>query len=224
VKNKITKALLSVIAVLLASEAFFAVIHFVIADKYQRMNNNLVSEYLLNKETSDLVNSFYDLIQYSNDQKRVTAFKDNLNNLRVLLSKLDKDLANNESWASYIGTKNTVNAVIEEATKGVDNISAGNFSEVTSNYLKAAEYGNFVKQNTGALLLKELESAEKTRVRIAETRFWSETAALVINLLVAIACILYSLSFSKKITNTANGNVTKTASTEKSQQKPASKP
>ncbi len=198
-KGKIIKAFLTIISLLLISETFFLVTNFFVTNKYQQITDNLVSEYRLSKETSLLVSSFYDLIQYSNDDNRVRAFKNNRENLKALLSKLDQNLTGDNSWAVYLGVKNTINSVINEANTGVDNISAGNFTEVTNNYLKAAQDDNFVKENTGTLLLKELEGIESTQADIAKTKYWSELIGLVLFGLVALGSVLYSFLFLKKL-------------------------
>jgi capsular polysaccharide biosynthesis protein len=210
-RAKVTKAFLTVISALLISEAFFLVIHFVIADKYQRMTENLVSEYRLSKKTSELVDSFYDLIQYSNDQQRISAFNDNLNGLQALLAKLDKDLAGRDSWTLYLGTKNTISVVIDEVNNGVKNISAGNFSEVTAGYLTATKYNNFVRENTSNLVLKELEIAAEAQTELTQTKFWSELTSLVLFSAIALGCVLYAFSFSKQLEENAQAARTQKA-------------
>jgi nitrate/nitrite-specific signal transduction histidine kinase len=198
-KGRIIKAFVTVVSFMFISEVFFVVIHFVVIDKYQRITDNLVSEYQLSKDTSELVNSFYDLIQYSNDQKRVQDFKDNLENLQTLLAKLDTNLANNDSWTVYQGVKNTINVVISEVNKGNEEISAGNFSEVTASYLKAVQNNNYVRENTGGLLLKELENVKVLQAEIAITKFWSELFGLILCAVSIIGSLLYARYSIKKI-------------------------
>ncbi len=198
-KKKIIKAFLTVISFLLISEIFFVVTHFIVTDKYQRITDNMVSEYQLSKDTTDVVNSFYDLIQYSNDRERVLAFQGNLSKLQTLLGKLDKSLADGASWTVYLGVKNTINLVISEVNSGVENISAGNFSEVTSYYLKAAQDNNFVRENTGTLLLKELESVETAQADIKKTKFWSEMVGLILCLAAVLGSFLYARFCANKM-------------------------
>jgi methyl-accepting chemotaxis protein len=191
-KGRIVKAFLTIISFLLVSEIYFLVIHFVVTEKYQGIADNLVSEYELSKDTSELVNSFYDLIQYSNDEKRVQIYRNNLAKLQALLAKLDNNLVNNDSWTVYQGVKNTINVVIGESNKGIEDISAGNFSEVTANYLKAAQDNNFVKENTGSLLLKELENVKVLQGEIAKTKFWSELIGFILCLAAIVGSLLYA--------------------------------
>jgi methyl-accepting chemotaxis protein len=201
-RNKIIKAFLTIISALLISEIFFVATYLTITDRYRHITDTLVSEYQLSEKASNLVNSFYDLIQYSNDKKRTQAFKDSLNDLQSLLAKLDKNLANSESWAVYVGTKNTINVVIDQVNKGIDDISAGNFSEVTNDYLKAANNNAFIRENTSNLVLKELENAEKTLTELENARFWSELIGFIIFFASIIGSIVHSLFFSKRLTKT----------------------
>lgn len=200
-KARIFKAFLTVIALLTISEAFCLVIHFVMAEKYERVIGDLVSEYQLSKKSTDLVNSFYDLIQYSNDAQRNEVFKGNLESLNSLLAKLDKNLAGSDSWPIYLGAKNTINTVIGDVNKGVGDNLAGNFSEVTADYLKATNDNIFVRENTGNLLLKELENVEKQQADMDKIRFWSELFSAILFTVVALGCLLYAFYFAKNITS-----------------------
>lgn len=197
-KSKAIKAFLALISALLISEAFFIAIHFAVVGEYQRVNDNLVSEYRLTKVTSGLVDSFYDLIQYSNDSRRIAAFRTNLSELKALLDKLDVRLAGTDSWAVYSGVKNTVNMVIGDVNKGLEDISAGNFSDVTNDYLKAAKDNIFVRENTSALLVRELEGVERSQAKLLQTKFWSETIGLALLAAAFLGSLLYAFYFSKK--------------------------
>ena len=203
-RAKIIKAFLAVVASFLISGAFLLAMNAIIISRYQRAADDLVSEYQLTKDTSNLVSSLFDLIQYSNDTERVASFKRNLNELQALLSKLDKNLANSDSWAVYLGARNTVNVVVGIVNKGFDDISVGNFSEVTATYLKAVDNSEFVKENTGSLLLKELESVEKAQAALAKVRFWGDLIGIALFLVVAIGSVAYAVSFSRAIIEQAS--------------------
>lgn len=200
-KSKFIKAFLTIISILLVSEVFFVATCLSITERYQRITNTLVYEYQLAEKASNLVNSFYDLIQYSNDKKRTQAFKDNLTSLQDLLAKLDKDLANTSSWTVYVGTKNTVNTVIGHVNKGISDISAGNFSEVTNDYLRAANDNVFIRENTSNLVLKELENAEEILMSLGRTKFWGLMISFLLLIATLVGSLLYALSFSKKFTD-----------------------
>jgi methyl-accepting chemotaxis protein len=200
-KNKIVKAFLTIVSVLVISEIYLLVSHYIITSKYLQTTDSLISEYQLVDNSSKLVNSFYDLIQYSNDQERIRTFKSRIDDLQVLLNKLDASLAGSDSWTIYLGVKNTVNVVISDVNKGLEDMSAGNFSGITASYFKAASDNNFVRDNASNLLLKELESVKATQDKVAKTDFWSEIIGLLLFIAVIIGSLLHSFSFSKKLTD-----------------------
>jgi hypothetical protein len=203
-KTRIFKAFLTVIALLTISEAFCLTVHSVMVKKHEQVLDTLVSEYQLSRKSTDLVNSFYDLIQYSNDAQRNEVFKGNLESLSGLLGKLDKDLSNSDSWPVYLGAKNTINTLIADVTKGVGDNLAGNFSEVTADYLKATNDNIFVRENTGNLLLKELENVEKQQADMDRVKFWSDLFGIALFVLVGLGCGLYAWSFAKNISSSAS--------------------
>jgi signal transduction histidine kinase len=199
IKVKLLTAFLTIIAIMFISEAFFVVMHFVVVKRYQEITDNMVSEYQLIETTGNLVNSFYDLIQYSEDQQRMNNYLYNLSTLRSLLSKLDNSITDIESQTVYLGVKNTINGVIDETSQGVSSISIGNFSEVTSFYKEANQDNNFVRENTTNLLLKELGYIEKLQGDIARTQALSEIIGISLFILMFIGCLWYSLFFSQSL-------------------------
>jgi methyl-accepting chemotaxis protein len=56
-----------------------------------------------------------------------------------------------------------------------------------------------VRENTASLILKELEYTKQIQVEIARTQFLSELAGGLLLLVIGIGCVVYSLSFSKKL-------------------------
>lgn len=199
IKFKIVAAFLTVIAVLSISEAFFFAMHFAVVKRYQNITDNMVSEYRLIGNASDLVDSFHQLIQYANDQQRKDVYDNNLAVLQALLAKLDKNITNGDSWTVYLGVKSTINGVIDETKKGVAAILSGNFSEVTVYYLKASQKNGFVKDNAANLILKELSYVEKLQADIVKIQSWSEIIGLILFFAVIFGCLGYSLYFAQRL-------------------------
>jgi len=201
-KTKIFKALLTIISALLISEVFFIAAHYVIVDKYQQVTDTLVSEYQLSKDTTNLVDSFHDLIQYNNDKNRSLLYTSNLDALQKLLAKLDANLTDNSSWAYYLEVKNTIETIINKVNKGFNDISAGNFSDVTDIYLTVAQENIYVKENTGNLILQELRNVEALQPAVASTKYWSELTGIALFIAIVLGCLLYALAFSAKLAGT----------------------
>ncbi len=198
-EKKIVKGFVTVIAALIIAEAFFIVAFFSITEKYRQITDNLISEYELSQNSTALVNSFYDLIQYSNDQERVKTLKNTQDKLQGLLAKLDVRLAGTDSWTAYLGTKNTINVVINDVKSGIDDNLAGNYSQVTEDYLTIVKYNNFVKDNISGLLLKELGGMEAAQADLENIKFWSALCGIILFAIVVAGSIVYAILFSKKI-------------------------
>jgi signal transduction histidine kinase len=201
IKAKLLTAFLTVIAVLFIAEAFNSAMNYILINQYQKITDSMISEYRIIETTSNLVNSFYDLIQYASDKERLNIFNNNLTALKNLLAKLDKNISDSGSWTVYLGVKSSVNGVVNETNKGVAAILAGNFSEVTNYYNIANQKNNFVKENTSNLLLKELEYTEKLQSNISRTQLWIQIIGLILFFSVFFGCLWYSLSFSKTFIN-----------------------
>jgi nitrogen fixation/metabolism regulation signal transduction histidine kinase len=201
IKAKLLTAFLTVIAVLFIAETFNSAMSFILIQKYQKITDSMISEYQIIETTSNLVNSFYDLIQYANDKQRVDTFNHNLTALNNLLAKLDKNINDPGSWTVYLGVKSSVNNVVSEANKGVAAILAGNFSEVTNYYNVANQKNIFVKENTSNLLLKQLEYTEKLQADINRTQLWIQIIGIILFIGVFLGCLWYSLSFSRTFIN-----------------------
>jgi signal transduction histidine kinase len=201
IKAKLLTAFLTVIAVLFIAEAFISAMNFIVIKKYQQITDSMISEYQIIETTSNLVGSFYDLIQYANDGQRLNTYNNNLDALKNLLTKLDKNISDSGSWKVYLGVRSSVNGVVNETNKGVAAILAGNYSEVTNYYNLANQKNLFVKENTSNLLLKELEYTKKLQTDITKTQLWIEIIGLILFIGVFLGCLWYSLSFSQTFIN-----------------------
>jgi signal transduction histidine kinase len=200
-RRKILTAFLTVISILFISEAFFFAMHFVVIKKYQEVVTNVISEYRLIGDTSSVVNSYYSLIQYANDQQRLNDYNNNLVALKDLLLELDKNITDSDSWTVYVGVKSTIESVVEETDKGVADITAGSFSNVTDYYSEANKKNSFVKDNTANLLLKELGYVERLQNNIFKIQLVSEVVGLILFIVMLLCCVWYAFLFSRKISD-----------------------
>jgi signal transduction histidine kinase len=199
IKFKILTAFLIVISVLVVSEIFFIFMHFVTIKRYQDITDNMVSEYQVIENTTDLINSFNNLVKYASDNARINNYNDTRTILMNLLDKLDKTITNPDSRIAYLGLKNTVNIVIAACDNGVAEVFQGNFVDITNNYNTANHQNLFVQQNTATLILKELKYTESIRTEIVRTQTLIEIIGLTLFAAVMIGCIWYSFAFSRRL-------------------------
>ncbi len=199
IKYKILTAFLIVISVLFISEVFFVAIHFLTIKKYQDITENMVSEYQIIEDTSNLISSFNNLIKYVNYKERLDEYNSNRATLVALLGKLDTTITNPDSQIAFVGLKNTVNTVLSYCDSGVNSVSQGNLTDVTTDYNDANHQNLFVQQNTATLILTELQSTEKLQADIARNQLISEIVGVALFILVMLGCIWYSFNFSRRL-------------------------
>jgi signal transduction histidine kinase len=199
IKYKILTAFVIVITVLVISEAVFVGMHFVIVQRYQDITNNMISEYQVIEDTTNLINSFNDMVKYVDYKERLDAYNSNRAALINLLSRLDRTITNPDSQIAYLGLKNTVNTVITDCDNGVNSVSQSNFNDVTNDYTDANHQNVFVQQDTANLILKELQYTEKLQAEIARNQMIGELAAILLFIFVLLGCNWYTISFSRRL-------------------------
>jgi signal transduction histidine kinase len=199
IKFKILTAFLVVIAVLFISEVFFVFMHFATIKRYQDITDNMISEYQVIENTTNLINSFNNLVKYASDKDRINNYNGTREILLALLAKLDKTITNPESQIAYLGLKNTVSIVLTDCDNGVAQVFQGNFVDITNNYNAANHQNYFVQQNTATLILKELKYTESLRAEITRTQALIVVIGLIFFALVMLSCVWYSFSFSRRL-------------------------
>jgi signal transduction histidine kinase len=199
IKFKILSAFMVVISILVVSEVFFVVMHFVLIKKYQDITDNMISEYQVIENTSNLINSFNNLIKYANDKTRIDAYNGTRASLVNLLAKLNTTITNPASQIDFLGLKNTVNLVLTDCDNGVTDVFQGDFVDITSNYDAALHQNYFVQQDTGTLILDEIKYTESLRASIVRTQTLIEIFGVIFFLVVLIGCVWYVLSFSRRL-------------------------
>jgi hypothetical protein len=144
IKYKILSAFLIIISVLVIAETFFVVMHFVTIKKYQDITDNMISEYQVWETSTNLINSFNDLVKYANDKSRFEKYNADRTGLLALLAKLDNSITNPASQVAYLGLKNSVNIVLSNCDSGVAAIFQEKFDDVTDSYNTANHQNSFV--------------------------------------------------------------------------------
>lgn len=211
IRGKILTSFFIVIAVLVISGGFFVIMNFVVINSYEKTMNNLLSEYELIETTQSLTESFNNLIKYINNKERLTEFTETRSDLQNLLIELDNSIVDRESFAIYLGLRNTIKSLIDDCDAGLNSVIVEDYGNVTMYFNLVNEKNNFVKENTSRLLLKELEYLKSVKSNLYLIKQLIQFTALALFLLMIFFSIFYALKFSdnliyplKKLTSLAD--------------------
>ncbi len=198
-RSKILASFLAVIAILMITGGFFVALNFMLINKYEVIMSNMVNEYKLIEKTQSLTESFNNLVKYIHDGKRLEAFLKNRNELQDLLISLDSSIEDERSFAVYLGVRNIVKTIMTDAENGVNAMLAGDHLAVNDYYQSINQNNNFVKENTGSLLLLEIELLKINQEEIIKTRNLIEMTAISLFFLMIILSIFYAFRFSDRL-------------------------
>lgn len=174
--------------------------HFNLIDKYQEINNNMVFEGKLAKLNSNLYESYYEYSKNLGNKNKENLYLENHKLLTNALERLDKTIISKDSKILYKGLKNTINNVMEICEEGLDAARENDLITTREKYLEATSVNNFVQQNTGNLVLKELEYVENLQEKINATHKLSITFVVVFLILVVIFSITIGLITVNRLT------------------------
>ncbi len=199
IKKKLLASFFAIISVLLIVEGFFISMDYIILSKYMTLTDNMVSEYSLISDTSSLISSFEKRIKDPVDAAETANFKLIHDNIRALLARLDDRIVSAKSKIVFTNLENNISDILFELEIGTSHLSSGNYLEAIARYDSAKAKSVFVKENTSALILEELEYARDLQGEINEVRFLSQLIGLILLLITAVGCVWYAISFSDKL-------------------------
>jgi PAS domain S-box-containing protein len=199
IRLKILSAFLLIISFLAISEGFLLAVNLNIINKYNRISDNLISEYKLIGATSNLSESFKSVIKYPSDIEKKQKFDNDYQGLEALVVGLDAAISDPNSRFIYFGLRSTINNLFNEINHGIYITSTGNYSDISEHYNNVDRLNGFVKENTSQLILAQLAYIEVLETRIDSVQLLSEVMAILVFIFVVIGCIWYSISFSKKL-------------------------
>ncbi|MDA3802953.1 MAG: PAS domain-containing sensor histidine kinase [Patescibacteria group bacterium] len=200
IKEKIISAFFLIISILVISGTFFVILNFVLIKNYERIMENLLSQYQIIEKTQSVTESFRNITNYYNDS-RVSEFENITEDLENHLVRVDNSIEDKENFATYFGLRSTVTSLIKDAKIGV-NLAEEKKLINSGLYLENVQEKNrFVKDTTGILILAEIETLESIQDDIYKTRKLIETTATFVFVIVILFSIFYALRFSDKLIN-----------------------
>ncbi|MFA6194782.1 MAG: ATP-binding protein [Patescibacteria group bacterium] len=199
IKKKILISFFTIIAVLLISESFFISMDRLILSKYRNLATNMISEFTLIGDSSNLVSSFDKRIKSPFDSAEISRFNLIYSDTKNILARLNQSIVNNKSRVVFNGLENNINDVMFDIEIGVNNLSAGDYLEAVSRYEAASRKNTFVQENVNKLLLEEFEYAKNLQVEIDRINLISVLLAILLLVLTTGGCIWYAFFFSDKL-------------------------
>lgn len=199
IKKKILISFFAIIAVLLISESFFVAMDRLILSKYRNLASNMILEFTLIGNTSNLVYSFDKRIKSPSNIAEINRFNALYTDTKNILAGLDKSIVNNKSRIVFNGLENNINDVLFDIEIGVNNLTPGNYLEAVSRYEAANRKNTFVQENVNKLLLAEFEYAKNLQVEIDKINLISGLVAVLLLILTTAGCVWYAFSFSGKL-------------------------
>ncbi len=198
IRVKLTTYFLSIVVVMLTADIAFAFLHLSITERYEAIGANISNQYRLIDLTENLVAN-YNAYRNAPNARTLEAYEVGKENIGNLFRDLETTISHKESHATFVGVRNTIDSVMRETDAGVKDIGAGGIENTSQRYIEANKKLYYVKENTAALILKEVErSTELQReASVTSRRILALSAGLLV--LVVLAAFLISNFLTKKL-------------------------
>ena len=199
IKTKIVSSLLILILVMVGLMTTLILINNNLLNRYKEINSNIVYEQALKDAIWDMVEDCYndfktgDFTNYENDLKTISE-------LQTILDTKTK--SNKDTYAAYIGLKNSLTAVIDDVAVAKSTWeSSGGTEGSTSFFETAGKKFEIVKTSTTGLIFAEVQNIATVSKDIQRIQSTLNIFTIILSVSITLLAIIYSLYFSKKITD-----------------------
>jgi methyl-accepting chemotaxis protein len=159
-------------------------------NQYESLVNNLVKESRIAGSSIEAKEILRTLISYPNDANKLSAFNDHKKELKEL-QKFILDNTANENKKAANSLANTIDSFITEADKTFE-LAKIDYISATNNYNETSKKADFVKENTDALMSKELAYSKTVKEEIDK----SIKASKIISVLLWVIVIVLSIGIT----------------------------
>jgi signal transduction histidine kinase/HAMP domain-containing protein len=199
IKTKIITAFLVVIVMMITIVISVIIINYNLLNKYQQINENIIYEQELKDNIFLLIEESYQGFNtgdYSKYNSRIEKIRNAEEKLDINFSQINVD---QETKLAYRSIKNSLNSVVN----GIEKIKNNNSSilGISTLFQDSIEKFEFVKQNVSNLLVLETKNIAKITQDINEQQTSIIFFIGIVTFLIILLLIIFSLIFSKKITN-----------------------
>lgn len=198
-RSKLLRAFFVVIAIFAIPNMAMLASYFVLVGSYQKISENIVSEYRLTRATNDIVSAYNVYFKQPNRTNR-SLYSAKKDEVFALIKRLDTIVTNRNSASQYEGLKNTIYSVIEKTDAAIVSLDQGDIIGTTALQNEASRRYSFAEANATTLIMSELSYAQTLQSQ-AERLYFAITIGIVLALIIVIiSSIIYSIRFAKKIT------------------------
>lgn len=203
IRTKIITTFLTLVFVTFIFIVSSVVVNINLLDRYNQINENIVYEQQLKDEVWLLVEDSYNALK-SGDFTQYNKRLDNIKSIEKILDvNFDKPDINKESRLAYRSVKNSLNSVIDLTEKNIQRQKGNqqNILGISEIFSEAAVKFEFVKETINDLLFVEIKNIAETSKNIQNTQLIFVPLVIVIVLVGSIILIIFSIVFSRKITD-----------------------
>jgi len=194
IKTKLMFFFLLFLVIMSALNVVQLVIHLNAQREYKAVTDNLITESEVDSLTKDTIRAFYYLTQNINNKDRLDEYNRLHGQLDATFARLDKTITYKDSVVIYTGLKNTVDAVLQDCDAGIAKASNGDLG-VSSYFEDANRKSVYVSENTGSLILKELEYSKQLQKDIEQAQNTRLSIAIGSFILILILCAVFLISY-----------------------------
>ncbi len=198
IRQKLIVYFLFIILTLTSVSIVFGVFHLVIVNKYEEIENNIFLQY-------SLINSTKEIIADYNDYRNAP-ISDNLDKYLIVhkdiidtISFLKQKIINNDSRQLLVIVENTIKNVLNETDEGIESIKKNDIINTSLHYSEANRKFDFVKENTGNLILNEIDYSRILEASIQGIHELVIILGSILLLIIIFLSIILSIFWAKKL-------------------------
>lgn len=200
IKTKLLGAFFVMNAALLISSIGLFAMHTYVVNKYSDVVNSMSLEYQLSQSVSNLIDEYNNLVlgnstEVLSNNHKVMASEDQINQKIKLL---DAAIVDPTAKVSFLGLKNSIEAVITEVNNGLADVAKDKATSF-AHYQAAHHNYDFVQTNSTAFTFDQLKYVSAAEAKLQST--YTTLAVIAGSLLVVllVGTTLFGVRFASKL-------------------------
>ncbi|MFA5095355.1 MAG: ATP-binding protein [Candidatus Paceibacterota bacterium] len=198
IRQKLIVYFLVIILTLTSVSVVFGVFHLVIVNKYQEIENNIFLQYSLINSTKEIITNYNDYRNApipDNLEKYSTIHK----NIIDTISILKQEIVNDDSRQLLVIVENTIKNILAETDEGIKNIKENDILNTSLHYSEANRKFDFVKENTGNLILNEIDYSRVLEQSIQKIHKLIIILGGILFLIIIFSSVALSIFWARKL-------------------------
>lgn len=198
IRQKLIVYFLVIILTLTSVSVVFGVFHLVIVNKYQEIENNIFLQYSLINSTKEIITNYNDYRNApipDNLEKYSTIHKNIIDTISILKQKI----VNDDSRQLLVIVENTIKNILAETDEGIKNIKENDILNTSLHYSEANRKFDFVKENTGNLILNEIDYSRVLEQSIQKIHKLIIILGGILFLIIIFSSVALSIFWARKL-------------------------